>query len=80
MMLSLQDREIIAHEGRYDLTFLFCMVGRHGPAVVLLIALLLSVLGLFSVYQKVLALIRYLRREAHCEPMKKDANVVESKR
>ena len=72
-MTSLQNGEIVRHEGRYDLPFLFCMFGRHGPAVALLIALLLFLVGLFSVSQKVLALIRYLRRKVHRERTKTDA-------
>ncbi|XP_030197653.1 titin homolog [Gadus morhua] len=72
MMTLLQNGEIVAHDGRYDLPFLFCMFGRHGPAVALLIALLLFMMGLFSVSQKVLALIRYLRRKAHRKQVKKD--------
>ncbi|XP_056434135.1 titin homolog [Gadus chalcogrammus] len=75
MMTLLQNGEIVAHDGRYDLPFLFCMFGRHGPAVALLIALLLFMMGLFSVSQKVLALIRYLRRKAHRKQVKKDAVV-----
>ena len=71
-MTLLQNGEIVAHDGRYDLPFLFCMFGRHGPAVALLIALLLFMMGLFSVSQKVLALIRYLRRKAHRKQVKKD--------
>ncbi|CAL8327784.1 unnamed protein product [Boreogadus saida] len=75
MMTLLQNGEIVAHEGRYDLPFLFCMFGRHGPAVALLIALLLFMMGLFSVSQKVLALVRHLRRKAHRKQVKKDAVV-----
>lgn len=61
--MSLQNGEIVAAEGRYDLPLLFCMVGRHGPAVAFLVALLLSVVGLFSAYRRLQTLVIYLRRE-----------------
>ena len=73
MMTLLQNGETVAQEGRYDLPFLFCMFGRHGPAVALLAALLVLMMGLFSVCQQALALIRYFRRKAQGRQMKKDA-------
>lgn len=51
--MSLKNGNTVALERRMDLASLFCMIGRHGPAVALAVVAILSVLAGFIIYRTV---------------------------
>lgn len=53
-------KNTVAAERRLDLASLFCMIGRHGPAVALVVIAMVSVLAAFIIYRAV----RGKRRQA----------------
>ncbi|XP_047426288.1 uncharacterized protein stbd1 [Mugil cephalus] len=62
-------KNAVAAERRMDLASLFCMIGRHGPAVALAIIALVSVLAGFIIYRTV----RGKRRKATYEAAESDS-------
>lgn len=46
-------KNTVAAERRLDLASLFCMIGRHGPAVALAVIAMVSVLAAFIIYRTV---------------------------
>lgn len=58
--MALKNSNTVALERRYDLSTLFCMIGRHGPAVAMFIIAMLSVLAAFIIYRT----LRGQRRKA----------------
>lgn len=53
-------KNTVAAERRLDLASLFCMIGRHGPAVALVVIAMVSMLAAFIIYRTV----RGKRRQA----------------
>ncbi|XP_053196053.1 uncharacterized protein stbd1 isoform X2 [Scomber japonicus] len=51
--MSRQNNNAVAVERRMDLASLFCMIGRHGPAVALAVILMVSVVAGFIIYRTV---------------------------
>ncbi|CAB1429514.1 unnamed protein product, partial [Pleuronectes platessa] len=51
--MPLKNGNSVALERRMDLASLFCMIGRHGPAVVLAVIAMVSVLAAFIIYRTV---------------------------
>ncbi|XP_040013989.1 uncharacterized protein stbd1 [Xiphias gladius] len=51
--MPLQNSNAVALERRMDLASLFCMIGRHGPAVALAVIAMASVLAAFLIYRTV---------------------------
>ncbi|XP_023263280.1 starch-binding domain-containing protein 1 [Seriola lalandi dorsalis] len=51
--MSPKDGNTVALERRMDLASLFCMIGRHGPAVALAVIAMVSVLAGFIIYRTV---------------------------
>ncbi|XP_067430054.1 enolase-phosphatase E1 [Thunnus thynnus] len=51
--MSLKNSDALAVERRMDLASLFCMIGRHGPAVALVVMVMVSVLAGFIIYRTV---------------------------
>ncbi|XP_073333507.1 uncharacterized protein stbd1 [Pagrus major] len=51
--MSLKNSNTVAVERRVDLASLFCMIGRHGPAVALAVIAMVSVLAGFIIYRTV---------------------------
>ncbi|XP_044030272.1 uncharacterized protein stbd1 [Siniperca chuatsi] len=51
--MPLKNGNTVAVERRVDLASLFCMIGRHGPAVALAVIAMLSVLAGFIIYRNV---------------------------
>lgn len=51
--MPLKNSNAVALERRVDLASLFCMIGRHGPAVALAVVALVSVLAAFIIYRTV---------------------------
>ncbi|XP_067340336.1 uncharacterized protein stbd1 [Channa argus] len=51
--MSLKNSNTVALERRMDLASLFCMIGRHGPAVALTVVAVVSVLAAFIIYRTV---------------------------
>lgn len=51
--MSLKNGNTVALERRMDLASLFCMIGRHGPAVALAVVAIVSVLAGFIIYRSV---------------------------
>ncbi|XP_040915415.1 dentin sialophosphoprotein [Toxotes jaculatrix] len=51
--MSLKNSNTVALERRMDLASLFCMIGRHGPAVALAVIAMVSVLAGFIIYRTV---------------------------
>lgn len=51
--MPLKNGNTVAVERRVDLASLFCMIGRHGPAVALAVIAMLSVLAGFIIYRSV---------------------------
>lgn len=58
--MPLRSRSPVAAERRMDLASLFCLIGRHGPAVALAVIALVSVLAGLIIYRTV----RMKRRKA----------------
>ncbi|XP_060948648.1 uncharacterized protein stbd1 [Limanda limanda] len=52
-LMPLQDGDSVALERRMDLASLFCLIGRHGPAVVLVLIAMVSVLAAVILYRTV---------------------------
>ncbi|KAM7393153.1 hypothetical protein PAMA_008009 [Pampus argenteus] len=51
--MPLKNSNAVALERRMDLASLFCMIGRHGPAVALAVIVMVSVLAGFIIYRTV---------------------------
>lgn len=51
--MPLKNSNTVAVERRVDLASLFCMIGRHGPAVALAVIAMVSVLAGFIIYRTV---------------------------
>lgn len=51
--MSLENSNAVAVERRMDLASLFCMIGRHGPAVVVAVLAMVSLLAGFIIYRTV---------------------------
>lgn len=51
--MSLKTGNTVALERRMDLASLFCMIGRHGPAVALAVVAMVSVVAAFVIYRNV---------------------------
>ncbi|XP_034566349.1 enolase-phosphatase E1 [Notolabrus celidotus] len=51
--MSLKNSNAVAVERRMDLASLFCMIGRHGPAVAVAVIAMVSVLAGFIIYRTV---------------------------
>lgn len=73
-------KNTVAVERRMDLASLFCMIGRHGPAVALAVIAMVSVLAGFIIYRNV----RGKRRKAaaadgddKCPGAERDATVMQ---
>ncbi len=75
-------KNTVAVERRMDLASLFCMIGRHGPAVALAVIAMVSVLAGFIIYRNV----RGKRRKAaaaaaaddcKCQGAERDASVIQ---
>lgn len=49
----MKNSNTVAAERRMDLASLFCMIGRHGPAVALAVIAMMSVLAGFVIYRTV---------------------------
>lgn len=52
--MSRQNGNAVAVERRVDLASLFCMIGRHGPAVALAVMVMVSVVAAFIIYRTVM--------------------------
>lgn len=51
--MPLKNSNAVAVERRMDLASLFCMIGRHGPAVAVAVIAMVSVLAGFIIYRTV---------------------------
>ncbi|XP_029921990.1 uncharacterized protein stbd1 [Myripristis murdjan] len=51
--MTVKNSKPVALDRRYDLASLFCMIGRHGPAVAMAILAMVSVLAAFIIYRTV---------------------------